>query len=246
MNQAAIEIQNLTKKYGDFKAVNGITFSVPQGSIFGFMGHNGAGKTTTIRMLLGLTRPTAGGATIAGLDSQSQSLQIRRLCGYLPGVFSLPGEMTPMRFLRYIASMFGQSGPAVESKIHTLLEQFDLLDVKDKKLKAFSQGMQQKVGLAQALINDPQILFLDEPTAGLDPLGREDFLQYIKYLSSERGVTILFSTHILSDIESVCRDVAIMHKGNILAQGALDQLKANHAVERIDDLYLRLARGEAA
>ena len=241
-NEIAIRLEGLTKHYGDVKAVDNVSFGVPEGDIFGFMGHNGAGKTTTIRMLLGLTRPKSGTATVLGHDIVKETLKVRRVSGFLPADFSLPGQMTPVQFLHYIASMFGMSGEEVSKKVDYLLDLFGLTAAADKKLKGFSSGMTQKVGLAQALINDPKVLFLDEPTAGLDPIGRHDFLQYIQTLADEEDVTIFFSTHILSDIESISDQVAILNHGQLIAEGKLEELKKEHGEEKMDDLYLKLVR----
>jgi ABC-2 type transport system ATP-binding protein len=241
----AITISGLSKTFGSTVAVDCVSFDVRDGEVFGFVGHNGAGKTTTIRMLLGLLRPTSGAARVLGHDIVRDSLPIRRLCGYLPGGYALPKELTARRFLRYIGAMFGMSGRPLERKIAELLEHFGLAAVGDKKLGEFSSGMSQKIGLAQALINEPRVLLLDEPTSGLDPLGRHDFLEFIKRQSVEHGVTVLFSTHILTDIERACERVAMLHQGRLIASGPLDELKHRNGAERMDDLYLALAR-EAA
>ena len=241
----AIEIRNLGKRFGNQLAVNDVSFAVRAGEVFGFMGHNGAGKTTTLRMLLGLLRPTSGSATVAGHDIVRDSLAIRRLAGYLPGDYALPKDMTARRFLRYIGAMFGMTGPRCEKRLGALLDQFGLLDIADQRLGEFSSGMTQKVGLAQALLNEPRLLLLDEPTAGLDPLGRHHLLGLIRRLASEDGVTVLFSTHILSDVEEVCERVAVLHHGRLLASGDLAELKARHGVTRMDDFYLTLVRSAA-
>lgn len=241
----AISLDHLSKNFGTLRAVDDVSFSVRTGEIFGFMGHNGAGKTTTIRMLLGLLRPSSGSASVLGHDIVSQSLAVREICGFLPGSYALPKELTPASFLRYVGAMFGLSGKALDTRIDALLEQFELTAVRNKRLGQFSTGMTQKVGLAQALINDPQVLLLDEPTAGLDPLGRHDFLEFIRGLARERGVTVLFSTHILSDIERICERVAILHRGRLVAHGPLAELKAEHQVAEMDELYLKLARAAA-
>jgi ABC-2 type transport system ATP-binding protein len=241
----AIEIRSLCKRFGDQLAVNDVSFAVRAGEVFGFMGHNGAGKTTTLRMLLGLLRPTSGGAKVFGHDIVRDNLAIRRLTGYLPGDYALPKGMTARRFLRYIGAMFGMTGPTCEKHLGELLDQFGLLDVADKRLGEFSSGMTQRVGLAQALLNEPRLLLLDEPTAGLDPLGRHHLLGLIRRLAAEDGVTVLFSTHILSDVEEVCERVAVLHQGRLLASGDLGELKARHGVARMDDLYLSLARSAA-
>ena len=152
--------------------------------------------------------------------------------------------MTARRFLRYIGAMFGMTGAAVEKRIEDLLAQFDLSGVADHRLGTFSSGMTQKVGLAQALINDPAILLLDEPTSGLDPIGRHDTLELIRRLADD-GVTVLFSTHILSDIERVCERVAIVNHGRLIANGDLGELKRRHGAQQMDDLYLTLVRSAA-
>jgi ABC-2 type transport system ATP-binding protein len=240
--ETAIQVQGLSKHFKDIKAVDSIDFSVETGDVFGFMGHNGAGKTTAIRMLLGLTKPSEGTATVLGHDIVKESLEVRRRCGFLPADFSLPRDMTPVKFLTYIASMFKMSGTAVKKKIEELLTLFELTKVATKKLRGFSTGMAQKVGLAQALINEPQVIFLDEPTAGLDPIGRHGFLTHIKSLAHDHGVTVMFSTHILTDIESICEHVAILHHGQLIAKGKLDELKRDHGQENMDDLYLKLVK----
>jgi ABC-2 type transport system ATP-binding protein len=237
----AIEIRRLCKSFGDVKAVDDVTFAVGYGDVFGFMGHNGAGKTTTIRMLLGLVRPTSGNASVLGHDIAGDSLAIRRVTGYLPGDYALPKELTARRFLRYIGAMFGSSGASLEQRIEQLLAQFDLSEVADRRLGTFSSGMIQKVGLAQALINDPRVLLLDEPTAGLDPVGRHDTLALIRRLAAG-GVTVLFSTHILNDIERICERVAIINHGRLLAVGVLADLKRRHGAQAMDDLYLTLVK----
>jgi len=243
MTEAAIVLENLSKNFGQFKAVENVSLQVQSGDVFGFMGHNGAGKTTTLHMLLGLLKPSSGQARVLGHDIVKDSLKIRRLCGFLPANYSLPKDMTPHSFLTYIAAMFGEGGPKIQGRIAELLERFGLSAVANKKLGGFSTGMSQKVGLAQALLNQPRLLFLDEPTAGLDPLGRHDLLKYIQSLAQDQGVTVLFSTHILSDIESICQDVAILHQGRLLANGPLQALKTAHQSEKMDDLYLKLVRG---
>jgi ABC-2 type transport system ATP-binding protein len=242
----AISLSALTKQYKDVVAVDQLSFDVRRGEIFGFMGHNGAGKTTAIKMLLGLVRPTSGTATVLGLDIARDSLAIRARCGFLPGTYSLPREMTPESFLLYVAALFGIEAAKARKKIDELLSMFQLTAVARKKLGGFSTGMMQKVGVAQALINDPEVIFLDEPTSGLDPLGRHELLTHIKTLTRTRGTTVMFSTHILSDIESICESVAVMHKGKLVAYGGLSALKTEHATNSMDELYLKLARQEAA
>ncbi len=239
---AAIVLEDLSKSFGEFVAVDRVSFSVPEGQVFGFMGHNGAGKTTTIRMLLGLTRPTGGRARVLGRDVVAESLAVRGLCGFLPASYGLPRDMSAIEFLAYVGAMFGLSRAEATRRGRELLELFELTAVAGKPLGGFSTGMAQKVGLAQALIGRPRVLFLDEPTSGLDPLGRHHFLTHIRGLAREQGVTVLFSTHILGDVESICEQVAIMHHGRLIACGALQALKAEHRAASMDDLYLELVQ----
>jgi ABC-2 type transport system ATP-binding protein len=241
----AIETRGLSKVFAGTTAVDDVTFTVRRGEVFGFMGHNGAGKTTTLRMLLGLLRPTKGSATLLGHDIIADTLAVRRVTGFLPGDYALPREMTARQFLRYIGAMFGFSGRWLESRINGLLEQFELANVADRRLGTFSSGMTQKVGLAQALLNAPRVLLLDEPTSGLDPIGRRDSLALMRRLAQEDGVTVLFSTHILNDIERVCSRVAVLHHGRLIANGDLAALKRSHGVEQMDDLYLSLVNAAA-
>ncbi len=238
----AIRLRGLTKRFGSVVAASDVSFEVGAGEIFGFMGHNGAGKTTTLRMLLGLTRPTAGSAEILGYDVASRPLEIRRRCGFLPASYALPGEMTAREFLHYVGAMFALPARTYEARTSALLDQFGLTSEASRKLRGFSTGMTQKVGLAQALINEPRVLLLDEPTSGLDPLGRHELLSLLRGLSREQGVTIMFSSHILSDVETLCRRVATLHHGRLVAYGDIDVLKRENAATTMDDLYLSLVR----
>ena len=238
----SIAVQHLTKRFGTHAAVDAVSLSIAPGTIFGLMGHNGAGKTTLIRMLLGLLEPTEGSGQVLGLDIVDDTLEIRRQCGFLPADFKLPGDMTARSFLRYIASMFDLEGALVANRIDELVRLFHLEDYVDKRMSEYSTGMAQKIGLAQALINKPRVLLLDEPTAGIDPIGRHEFLELLKTLSRDDQVTILFSTHILSDIESVCEAAAVLHEGRLIGEGNIESLKNEHGCDRMDDLYLKLVR----
>jgi len=243
---SAIEIEGLSRRFGAVRAVESVSLSVEPGEIFGLMGHNGAGKTTLLRMLLGLTAPSAGRARILGHDVASDVLAVRRICGYLPADYALPPDMTPRRFLAYVAAMFSLPRAEAEARAETWLQRLGLIAAADRRLRGFSTGMAQKVGVAQALINEPRVLFLDEPTSGLDPLGRHELLELLRELARDRGVTIVFSSHILSDVETLCRRVAAMHHGRLVACGEVAALKREHGVATMDDLYLALVRREAA
>jgi ABC-2 type transport system ATP-binding protein len=220
---------------------------VEPGEIYGFLGHNGAGKTTTLRMLLGLTEPTSGSATVLGHDVVRDSLAVRRACGFLPASYALPPDMTARELLVYVGAMFGMSLRRAGERADELLAQMDLTRFESRKLRGYSTGMAQKVGLAQALVNEPRVLLLDEPTSGLDPIGRHELLGMLRDLASEKGVTVLFSSHILSDIEALCRRVAVLHQGRLVASGEIAALRAEHGATSMEDLYLKLAtRKEAA
>ncbi len=246
----SIDIRHLGKRFGAGRsavvAVDDVSFSVQPGEIFGFMGHNGAGKTTTLRMLLGLVPPTSGSARVAGHDIVAESLDVRRITGFLPASYALPADMTARQFLQYVAAMFDLPAEVADARVTRLLDRFGLTAAADRKLRGFSTGMTQKVGLAQALVNEPRVVLLDEPTAGLDPLGRHELLELLRGLSVEQGVTVMFSSHILSDVETLCARVAVMHHGRLVACDSTQALKEAHGVTAIDDLYLALVRKAAA
>jgi ABC-2 type transport system ATP-binding protein len=243
---AAIDVRGLGKRFGAVTAVDDISFAVEPGEIFGFMGHNGAGKTTTLRMLLGLTLPTGGTGHVLGRDIVRDTLEVRQQSGYLPATYALPPDMSAREFLRYVGAMFGLPAATVDARADDLLTRFGLGGAADRKLRGFSTGMAQKVGLAQALINEPRVLFLDEPTSGLDPLGRHELLEHLRALAQGRGVTVVFSSHILSDVETLCRRVAVMHRAKLVACGELTALKREHGVTTMDELYLSLVRRHAS
>lgn len=246
MTPGAIEIVGLTKRFGSFVAVDNVSFSVEPGEIFGFLGHNGAGKTTTLRMLLGLTVPTAGSARVLGHDIGTEVLAVRRVCGFLPASYALPPNMTAQEFLVYIGAMFGMNLAQARARAEALIAQFELGAFADRKLRSFSTGMAQKVGMAQALVNQPRVLLLDEPTSGLDPIGRHELLRLLRRLATEQQVTVLFSSHILSDIETLCRRVAVLHHSRLVAAGEVAALRTQHGAASMEELYLALARKEAA
>ena len=242
----AISARGLTRHYGDVVAAQDVSFDVEPGEVFGFMGHNGAGKTTTLKMLLGLTRPTRGTASILGHDVVTHSLEVRRVCGFLPASYALPPDMSARQFLVYVAAMFDLPADVSHARAAALLEQFGLTHAADRKLRGFSTGMLQKVGLAQALVNQPRVVLLDEPTAGLDPLGRHELLEMLGALARDHQVTVMFSSHILSDVAALCRRVAVMHRARVIACGELQALQEEHHARTTDDLYLNLVRREAA
>jgi ABC-2 type transport system ATP-binding protein len=221
----AIEIHGLSKTFGDFHAVKGLNLQVPKNSVFAFLGPNGAGKTTTIKLLLGLTHPTSGGGTILGHDLTMENKRIRSRVGYMAQNQQYSQYMTPRQILRFAGRFFYEGGSdELESKIDTLLHLVELSQCADRRVKGFSGGERQRLGLAQALINDPDLLILDEPAAGLDPQGREAVLDLMESLRSR--ATIFYSTHILDDAQRVSDRVAILNRGNLVASAPLSELLA--------------------
>lgn len=220
-----IETRHLTKRYADLAALNNLDLSVPEHTIFGFLGPNGAGKTTTMKLLLGLARPTSGTATIFGLDTTADSLAIRQRIGYLPQQPRFYDEMTARETLRFTGSLF-YSGPqaAIEQRVQEMLALVGLEEKADRPVRGFSGGERQRLGIAQAQINEPELLILDEPAAALDPLGRRDVLNIMEQLRER--TTIFYSTHILDDVQQVSDVVAILNRGELVTQGPIQAMLA--------------------
>ncbi len=225
----AIHAENLRKVFRDFwhrprvQAVRGISFDVPTGRIFGLLGPNGSGKTTTIKMILGLLFPTSG--TLRVLNESPRSTTVKARIGYLPEESYLYPHLTPQETLQFYAGLFRLPAAETRRRIQELLEMIGLYEARNRPVGEFSKGMARRVGLAQVLLNDPELIILDEPTSGLDPQGTSQVKDLILALA-ERGKTILLTSHLLADVEAVCDQVAIMFNGQILAQGTLDSLLA--------------------
>ena len=222
-----LQVHALTKIYRpawsrkQFVAVHRLNLEVREGEIFGFLGHNGSGKTTTIKMILGLVRPTAGRALILGRDFRE--IDVKRSVGYLPESPYFYDYLTAEEFLKFYGRLFNMGGSELACKIDSLLEQVSLRDARSVQLRKFSKGMLQRVGIAQALINDPLLVILDEPMSGLDPIGRRDVRDIILRLR-EQGKTVFFSSHILPDVEMICDRVGILAKGELKAIGPVSDL----------------------
>jgi len=219
-----IETTNLTKKYGRQTAVNGLTLKIKEGEIFGFLGPNGAGKTTTLLMLLGLSRPSKGYATVCGLNPLRMAKEVKRHVGYLPENVGFYGDMDAVQSLEYVAALNGFKNVEVQEKIDDLLDLVGLKDQAGKKTAVFSRGMKQRLGVAEVLIKDPKILFLDEPTLGLDPEGAIQLINLIQSLNKEKGITVLLSSHNLHQVQKLSHRVGIMIGGSLIAEGAIDAL----------------------
>ena len=236
-----IETQGLSKVYKETAALKSLSLTVPRNSIFGFLGPNGAGKTTTIKLLLGLARPTAGSATVFGHDIVSDNVEIRRRVGYLAQDPRYYESMSARETLRYTARFFYRGpAPAIEARVNETLELVGLTDKADRPIKGFSGGERQRLGIAQAQINYPDLLILDEPAASLDPQGRRDVLEVMDRL--RKHTTIFYSTHILSDVQRVSDTVAILNKGQLVALAPIEQLLAGGGGATI---YVMALRGDA-
>jgi len=221
-----IKVENLTKKYGSFTAVNGINFSVEKGEIVGFLGPNGAGKSTTMKMLTGYLPASSGHASIGGFDVFEQSIEARRKIGYLPENTPLYPDLRVGEYLRYRAKLKGVPGSKLREKVGDALEMCNLRDVEKKMIGALSKGYRQRVGLADALVSEPELLILDEPTIGLDPNQIRSVRELIKNLAHKH--TVLISTHILPEVEVMCSRVVVIHKGTIRASDTAENLLKNH------------------
>jgi ABC-2 type transport system ATP-binding protein len=230
----AIQTHGLTKAYGDLIAVDNLHLEIKTGEIFGLLGPNGAGKTTTILMLLGLSEPTRGRAEVVGFDPTRQPLEVKRRVGYLPDDVGFYAELTGRQNLRYTAALNGLDRSAANDRIGLLLEQVGLADAADRRVEQYSRGMRQRLGLADALVKDPSVMILDEPTASIDPAGVTDVLDLIQSLAHDNGVTVLLSSHLLHQVHQVCDRVAIFNKGRILAQGRMAQLAEELAGDQLE------------
>lgn len=224
MAEKSIDIKGLTKKYGDHIAVNNLNLSIEKGEIFGLLGPNGAGKSTTILMLLGLTEVDSGSVKVCGIDSGRNPLEVKRKVGYLPEDVGFYNDYSGLQNLMYVARL--NDIPEEEAKRAALeiLQEVGLEDVKDSKVASYSRGMRQRLGLADVLIKNPEVIIMDEPTLGLDPEGVKKFLQLIVRLSRKKGITVLFSSHHLHQIQQVCDRVGIFVKGKMLAEGKISSL----------------------
>ncbi|TGV04691.1 ABC transporter ATP-binding protein [Flavivirga rizhaonensis] len=219
-----IEVSGLTKKYGTHLAVDDLTLSIEKGEIFGLLGPNGAGKSTTILMLLGLTEVDAGCVKVCGIDATRNPLEVKRKVGYLPEDVGFYNDYSGLQNLMYIARLNNIPIKQAQKDALGILEEVGLLDVKDKKVESYSRGMRQRLGLADVLIKEPEVIILDEPTLGLDPEGVRKFLQLIVRLSRKKGITVLFSSHHMHQIQQVCDRVGIFVKGKLLAEGKISDL----------------------
>ena len=213
-------------------ALSGLDLTVEENTVFGFLGPNGSGKTTTIKILTGLMKPTSGDATVAGEEVKVNSIRLRQKIGYLGQEPKMYGYMRGLELLVFVGKVFGFSHVESKKRACELLEMAGLGEAADKKISAYSGGMVQRLGIAQALMGKPEVLFLDEPTSALDPMGRKEILEFIRNL--KKDLTIFMSTHILSDVERICDSVAIINKGKLVIQGSMQELKKKYSSQQIE------------
>lgn len=235
-----ISVSNLTKTFGDFTAVNNISFEVAKGEIFGFLGANGAGKTTAIKMLIGISKPSSGEATVAGFDIAKQSEMVKKNIGYMSQKFSLYDDLTIKENIRFFGGIYGLSRKEIKEKTAILIAELELEEVANQLVGALPLGWKQKLSFSVALLHEPKIIFLDEPTGGVDPITRRQFWEMI-YAQAHKGTTIFVTTHYMDEAE-YCDRVSIMVEGKIEALDSPKNLKKQFKVDSMNEVFLKLAR----
>ncbi len=241
-----LEATDLSRRFGTFVAVDRLTLSVDAGEIFGLLGANGAGKTVTIKMLTTLLPPTGGRATIAGFDLVRQARDVRRVIGYVPQLVSADGSLTGHENLRIFAKLYDIPRAERKTRVEEALQFMGLLDVADKLVRQYSGGMIRRLEIAEAMLHRPRLLFLDEPTVGLDPIARRTVWERVEHLRADYGTALLLTTHLMEEADALCRRLAIMHRGRVVALGTPAELKAStgSADASLDDVFIRYAGAE--
>jgi len=239
-NNIVIEVKDLVKKFGDFTANDHLTFQVKKGEIFGFLGANGAGKTTAMRILCGLSGPTSGIVNVAGYNVYKNAENVKKSIGYMSQKFSLYEDLTVKENFRFYGGIYGLSGKKIKERISVLLEKLDFTHAIDRKISDIPLGWKQKLAFSIAIIHEPRIVFLDEPTGGVDPITRRQFWEMI-YETSSRGITVFVTTHYMDEAE-YCDRVTIMDKGVIEALDTPENLKSRYNVDTMDQVFVKIAR----
>jgi len=237
-----IEIENLVKKFGPLTAVNDISFTVQPGQVLGFLGPNGAGKSTTMKMITGFLAPTSGKIRVCGHAVEGDSLEAKKELGYLPEGAPSYGEMTPLQFLDFIANVRGLKGSQKSQRIETVISQLHLHQVINRPIETLSKGFKRRVGLAQAILHDPKVLILDEPTDGLDPNQKYEVRELIKGMAQDKIVVI--STHILEEVDAVCTQAIIIANGKVVANETPQELIARSPSGRLEDVFREITSAE--
>ncbi len=240
-NNKVIQAEGLTKMFGDFTAVNAITFAVEKGEIFGFLGANGAGKTTAMKMLIGISNPTSGSAQVAGFDVFTQAEDIKKNIGYMSQKFALYDDLTVKENITFFGGIYGLSKLKIKEKTNEMIDDLGLEDVAKQLVGSLPLGWKQKISFSVALLHEPKIVFLDEPTGGVDPITRRQFWEMI-YRAAHQGTTIFVTTHYMDEAE-YCDRVSIMVNGKIEALDTPKKLKEQFQVTSMNDVFLKLARG---
>jgi len=241
-NGYAIEAHELTRKFGHFTAVDRISFAVGKGEIFGFLGANGAGKTTAMRMLCGLLSPSYGHASVAGFDIENPAEKVKMNIGYMSQRFSLYEDMTVWENIRFYGGIYGLRNSEIKAKADEVMERLEIKSERNKQVKSLPLGWKQKLAFSTALIHDPKVVFLDEPTSGVDPITRRQFWELI-YETANKGIAILITTHYLDEAE-YCNRMSIMVDGKIAALGSPGELKTEFKTKHIDEVFIKLTRSE--
>ncbi len=244
MPDALIETRSLVKRYGENVAVNNVSFDVRAGEVFGFLGPNGAGKTTTIKIIVGLLRPTSGTVRMAGRDVQAEPIAAKAVSGYVPDTPNLYAKLTGRELLRFVADLYSLDRGEAARRIDELLRMFELAEAADDTIDSYSHGMQQKTSLAAALMHDPRVLVLDEPTVGLDPRSARLIKDILRQMA-DRGSAVMLSTHILEIAERMCDRIGIINRGELIAVGTMDELRGGDASggASLEDIFLSLTGG---
>jgi len=239
-----IQVDHLTKRYGEKIAVKDVSFEVNSGEVFGFLGPNGAGKTTTIKIMVGLLKPSSGGVRVAGYDIVTQSIQAKAASGYVPDTPNLYAKLTGRELLSFVGELYNLERDQVGRRTDELLRMFDLTEASDNTIDSYSHGMQQKMALAAALMHDPKVLVLDEPTVGLDPKSARLIKDILRQMA-ERGAAVFLSTHILEIAERMCDRIGIINQGELIAVGTMEELRrlGQTGETSLEDIFLSLTGG---
>ena len=243
-----IEARGLTKvfhdrKRGEIRAVDGVSFSCRPGQVYGLLGANGAGKTTTLRLLATLLRPTGGGATVAGFDIVAQPERVRANVGFLATSTALYGRLTARETITYFGRLNGMSGAAIAARIAELADELEMREFLDRRVEKYSTGMKQKTSIARTVVHDPSVLVFDEPTVGLDVMAARAIVRCVRRCR-DQGRTVVYSTHVMSEVEKLCDIVGIIHHGRLVAEGTLAQLQERYGERDMEEIFVKAVGGE--